>query len=90
MSQQHPDIDSLIDRADRMLDGMAVNRELFVRDVKRMTAELAQWRNAHARLQPKRPPEQTQRAREPDPTSGDFSTAFGDLFKGFGGYDPRK
>ena len=90
MSQQHPDINSLIDRADRMLDGIAVNRELFVRDVKRMAAELAKWRNAHARLQPKRPPEQTQQAREPSPNSGDFSTAFGDLFKGFGGYDPRK
>ena len=69
MTQQHQDIDSLIERADRVLNGMTINRELFARDVKRMEAGLAQWRNAHARAEP-------DTARN----SG-FAGAFGDLFK---------
>lgn len=68
MSQQHQDIDSLNERAERMLDGMTVNRQLFARDVKRMAAELAQWRNAHARMEAR--------------SAG--KRGFEDLFKGFG------
>lgn len=68
MTQQHQDIDSLNERAERILDGMTVNRELFARDVKRMAAELAQWRNAHARMEAR--------------SAGNSS--FEDLFKGFG------
>lgn len=74
MTQQHPDIDSLTERVDRMLDGMAVNRELLARDVKRMATELAQWRNAHALSQPKEPSANS---------GGPFSSAFDDLFSGF-------
>ena len=71
MTQQHQDIDSLIERADRMLDGMAVNRDLFARDVKRMAAELVKWRDAHARSQPDNPHKQK------------FGDVFADVFKGF-------
>lgn len=71
MTQQHQDIDSLIERADRMLDGMIINRDLFARDVKRMAAELAQWRNTHVRSQPENLRKQK------------FGGAFDDLFKGF-------
>lgn len=76
MTQQHQDLDSLNERADRVLNGMSINRELFARDVKRMAAELAKWRNAHARSQP-------ENAR-----GSQFSGAFDDLFGGFG--DARK
>lgn len=75
MTQQHQDIDSLTERADRMLDGMVINRDLFAHDVKRMAAELAQWRNAHARSQPNKA------ATKAD--SDTFTSVFGDLFKGF-------
>ena len=71
MTQQHQDLDSLNERADRILDGMTINRELFARDVKRMSAELAQWRNAHAR---------TEAAR----SNPGFGGAFDDMFGGFG------
>lgn len=81
MAQQHRDINSLIERADRMLDGMAVNRDLFARDVKRMAAELVKWRDAHVRSQP-----ENLRKTESggDPGVGQFTSAFNDLFKGFG------
>ena len=81
MTQQHQDIDSLIERADRMLDGMAVNRDLFARDTKRMAGELAKWRDAHARSQP-----ENLRNTESggDAGVGQFTSAFNDLFKGFG------
>lgn len=81
MTQQHQDIDSLIERADRMLDGMAVNRDLFARDAKRMAAELAKWRDAHARSQPENLSKQKFGG---DPGVGQFTSAFNDLFKGFG------
>ena len=68
MTQQHQDLDSLNERADRVLNGMSINRELFARDVKRMAAELAKWRNAHARME-------ARSARK---------SGFEDLFKGFG------
>ena len=71
-TQQHQDIDSLTERADRMLDGMTIDRQVFARDVKRMAAELAQWRNTHASKEP-------QKAAE-----GGFAGAFGDLFKDLG------
>ena len=69
MTQQHKDIDSLTQRADRMLDGMTINREVFAKDVKRTAAELAQWRNAHARSEPVK-----------DYRKETFAGAFGDLF----------
>lgn len=72
MPQQHQDLDSLIERADRFLDGMTINRELFARDVKRMAAELTKWRDAHTRSQPENLRKQK------------FGGAFDDLFKGFG------
>lgn len=70
MTQQHQDLESLIERADRILDGMTINRELFARDVKRLAAEVAQWRNAHARSAP-------ETASDPG-----FASVFDDLFGG--------
>lgn len=70
MTQQHQDIDSLTQRADRMLDGMTINREVFAKDVKRISAELAQWRNSHERAAPRKA------------SDGTFAGAFGDLFGG--------
>lgn len=55
MTQQHQDIDSLNERADRILDGMTINRQVFARDVKRMAAELTRWRNAHTLTRPQKP-----------------------------------
>lgn len=68
MTQQHQDINSLTERADRMLDGMTINREVFAKDVRRMAAELAQWRNSHERTPPRKA------------ADGTFAGAFGDLF----------
>lgn len=79
MTQQHQDLDSLNERADRVLNGMSINRELFARDVKRMAAELAKWRNAHARSEPENARSEPENAR-----SSQFSGAFDDLFGGFG------
>ena len=79
MTQQHQDLDSLNERADRVLNGMSINRELFARDVKRMAAERAKWRNAHARSEPENARSEPENAR-----SSQFSGAFDDLFGGFG------
>ena len=93
MTQQHQDLDSLNERADRVLNGMSINRELFARDVKRMAAELAKWRNAHARSEPENARSEPENARsepenarsEPENArSSQFSGAFDDLFGGFG------
>lgn len=67
----HPDLQDLDQRANRMLDGMTVNREKFARDVMAMTAELARWRDAHARSDPR-----------PQAKAAGFEDAFGDLFGG--------
>lgn len=72
MTTEHPDLDSLEQRAARTLDGMTINRDLFARDVKRMSAELRQWRAAHARAEAR------------TKTEPGFAGAFEDLFKGFG------
>lgn len=42
MSMNHPDLDDLELRANRMSDGMVVNRDKFAREVRN-------WRNAHER-----------------------------------------
>ena len=62
------DLDSLTERAEKMLDGMTVNRGVFARDVKRMAAELRQWRDAHARSKP----------NGPDKGLGGFADLFGE------------
>lgn len=72
MTQQHQDIDSLIERASRLADGMTINREAFARDAIALAKELRQWRNAHERAQPQKGAE------------GGFAGAFGDLFKDLG------
>lgn len=44
------DLDDLDQRADRLLDGMAVNRDKLVRDLKTATVELRRWRAAFDRM----------------------------------------
>ena len=71
MTTEHQDLDSIDHRADRVLDGMTINRDLFARDAKRMAAELRQWRAAHARTEAR--------------TKGEpgFAGSFVDILKGF-------
>lgn len=64
-----PDIDSLIERAQRMQDGMTINRDLFAKDVLRAALELKQWRNSHHNKEPER--------KADDP----FNDIFGGIFK---------
>lgn len=64
----HPDLDDLNARTERMLDGMLVNRQKLARDVREMSDELRRWRDAHARLQANGPKKEG------------FTGAFDDLF----------
>ena len=43
----HPDLDDLELRANRMSDGMVVNRDKFAREVRALIREVRNWRNAH-------------------------------------------
>ena len=45
----HPDLDDLELRANRMSDGMVVNRDKFAREVRALIREVRNWRNAHER-----------------------------------------
>ncbi|AXY83330.1 hypothetical protein [Acidovorax phage ACPWH] len=64
------DLDDSDQRADRMLDGMAVNRERLARDTKALTAELRNWRRAHERAE----------SREPEKAS-DWGSAMDELLR---------
>ncbi|TDF23837.1 hypothetical protein [Delftia tsuruhatensis] len=68
----HPDLDSLVQRANRQLDGMTINRDQFSRDAIALASELQRWREAHARL------EATRHVGKGHP----FDDIFRDLFKG--------
>lgn len=68
---QHPDLDSLAQRANRQLDGMTINRDQFSRDVITMADELRRWREAHARLE----------AAKPSGQGSAFDGIFDGLFK---------
>lgn len=64
------DIESIIERANRMQDGMTVNRNAFARDVVKIAKELQNWRNAHARAEPENKKEEA------------LNNAFADILKG--------
>ena len=64
------DLKSIEDRAQRMLDGMTVNREAFARDVLKLCAAA---RQVAAAKQP-----------EAKPTAAPFDGFFGDIFGGRG------
>ena len=66
----HPDLDDLELRANRMSDGMVVNRDKFAREVRALIREVRNWRNAHERA-----PSHAKAA----PAEG-FSSAINDLF----------
>jgi hypothetical protein len=68
---QHPDLDSITQRANRQLDGMTINRDQFSRDAITMANELRRWREAHARLE----------ATKPLGQGSAFDGIFGDMFK---------
>lgn len=68
----YPDLDSLVQRANRQLDGMTINRDQFSRDAIALAGELQRWREAHARLEATRPSGQ----------GSAFEGIFDGLFKG--------
>lgn len=47
-----PDLDSIEERAQRLLDGMTVNHAAFAREVMRISKELRHWRNSKAERNP--------------------------------------
>ncbi len=67
----HQDLDTIDERALRSLDGMTLNRDAFARDVLLLTAELRNWRAAHARAETR------------SQSDSGFAGAFADIFKGF-------
>ena len=69
----YPDLDSIVQRANRQLDGMTINRDQFSRDAIALAGELQRWREAHARLEATRP------VGQGHPFDGGI---FRDLFKG--------
>lgn len=52
---KHPDLQSLIERGQRLADGMTVNRDALARDLKRACEELAQRRDLGVPQAPKKP-----------------------------------
>lgn len=66
---EHQDLNDLDVRADRMLDGMSVNRDKLARDIKTLTQELRNWRATFDRTK-----------RESGNASG-FGSAFDELLR---------
>lgn len=68
----HQDLTDLDQRADRMLDGMSVHRDKFARDVKTITQELRNWRDAFARME--------RESKTAESATKGFGSTFDDLF----------
>lgn len=69
MTLESKDLYDLDQRADRMLDGMNVNREKLARDIKTLTHEVRNWRRAY------------ERAKREGPKTG-FASVFEEMFGG--------
>lgn len=68
------DIASIQERAQRLLDGMTINREAFARDVLKLTHAARRLRDEVVRSQP----------RQSGPGGSSFTDVFGDIFGGRG------
>ncbi|WP_421576618.1 hypothetical protein [Stenotrophomonas maltophilia] len=68
------DLASIEARAQRVLDGMTINREAFARDVLKLTHAARRLQGEVVRLQP----------HQSGPGGGGFTDVFGDIFGGRG------